>query len=71
MRYGRGLDLRVIAQECGITVELVKTRLHRGRALLTASFRRGRRRRGDEAMPMGAPGSRAASLEDSNDVSCR
>ncbi len=42
MRYGRGLDLRVIAQECGITVELVKTRLHRGRALLAASLRHGR-----------------------------
>ncbi len=39
LRYGRGFDLRAIAEECGSTVERVKVRLHRGRMRLWSRLR--------------------------------
>lgn len=36
LRYARGLELRAIASECGISLESVKSRLHRARRQLTA-----------------------------------
>jgi RNA polymerase sigma factor (sigma-70 family) len=39
LRYGRGLDMRTIATEFGITPASAKSRLHRGRRELAAKFR--------------------------------